>query len=200
MEQKETSMRSSVEGVQQGTQHHTCGPIPASNACSYPPVVTEDRFLRHDGWTPERIRTFLQTLSQCGVVSHAARAAGMSKRSAYKLRNSARGHDFDRAWRDAVERARRCAPEGPKSRVVDGRVEVIVRDGKVWGERHFHDNRLAMAVLTRLDEFAGSVSQPDDASCFTAQDFDALVDAACAGAEVADEFLRAPRQADEWQA
>ena len=56
---------------------------------------------RHDGWTPDRIKTFLNTLAECGVVADAACAAGMSARSAYNLRNRAEGGPFAVAWNAA---------------------------------------------------------------------------------------------------
>ena len=65
------------------------------------------RTVRRDGWTPERIRIFLSTLTECGVVEVAAGAAGMSGRSAYNLRNSAKGAAFRLAWDGACQLARR---------------------------------------------------------------------------------------------
>ena len=43
------------------------------------------RAQREDGWTPERIRA-IEALAEYGVVGDAARAAGMTARSAYQLR------------------------------------------------------------------------------------------------------------------
>jgi len=126
------------------------------------------RTIRADGWTPERIRTFLYKLAETGVVAEAARAAGMSRQSAYALRRRAGGRSFDIGWRVALSCAQRAIDDAFRSRVLHGRVDVIVRDGKVWGERHRHDNRLTMAVLTRLDRFAELETQVED-ECNTAQ-------------------------------
>src|SRR2546428_13027808 len=52
------------------------------------------RAQRADGWTPERIRTFLTVLAACGVASVAARAAGISRKSAYALRGSPKAFAF----------------------------------------------------------------------------------------------------------
>ena len=56
------------------------------------------RAQRRDGWTPERITTFLTALAQCGSVEHAARAAGMTRQGAYALRSRAGGRVFALAW------------------------------------------------------------------------------------------------------
>jgi len=123
---------------------------------------------RADGWTPDRIRTFLYKLAETGVVAEATRAAGMSRQSAYALRRRAGGRGFDIGWRVALSCAQRAIDDAFRSRVLHGRVDVIVRDGKVWGERHRHDNRLTMAVLTRLDRFAELESQVEDGERNTA--------------------------------
>jgi hypothetical protein len=76
------------------------------------------------------------------------------------------------------------------SRALHGCVEVIVRDGVVWCERHRYDNRLSMAVLTRLDELAASPAQIDDAPRRVAHEFEAFVDAVCQGNDAASDFIR----------
>lgn len=149
------------------------------------------RAQRSDGWTPERIRTFLDALSQCGVVTDAARAAGLSVQSAYAFRNSARGRAFDVAWRAALLLARRRIADEVMSRAINGCVEVIMRDGEVWGERHRYDNRLTMAVLTRLDALAVGGRQIDEAPRRLAHEFEGLVDAVSKGADEAAAFLHA---------
>src|SRR3546814_3519990 len=37
--------------------------------------------LRHDGWTPDKQRLFVETLADTGCVSHAAKAVGDRKRT-----------------------------------------------------------------------------------------------------------------------
>jgi hypothetical protein len=175
--------------------HNASGLADISNRLSPPlPSHDEPHTSRHDGWTPDRIQTFLHTLAECGVVSDAARAAGMSKQSVYAFRNSARGRGFDTAWRAALLVARGRIADEVMSRALNGCVEVIVRDGEVWGERHRYDNRLTMAVLTRLDALAASPSQLDDAPRRVAHEFDAFVDAVCEGNAQAVGFIRARKE------
>lgn len=53
---------------------------------------------RHDGWTEEKQRRFIEMLADTGLVSHAAKAVGMSRESANRLRRSPHGAAFARAW------------------------------------------------------------------------------------------------------
>src|SRR5262245_11767563 len=133
-----------------------------SNAIAAGADSRSGRKTRHDGWTPERIRTFLESLAQCGVVEDACRAAKMSKQAAYAFRNSAKGRPFDVAWRTAQQLARQVVADELQSRALNGCIDVIERNGVVVARRHRHDNRLAMAVLTRLDNLAHSDRQDDE--------------------------------------
>jgi hypothetical protein len=155
------------------------------------------RAQRHDGWTPARIRTFLATLAECGVVADAARAAGMSVQSAYALRNRGSGRAFHLAWNAALLLARRRLADEVMSRALNGCVELIVRDGMVWGERHRYDNRLTMAVLARLDHQALSHAQPYEAVRLVADEYDEFVRLVCAGGEGADNFLAIRAKAED---
>lgn len=53
-------------------------------------------------WTLERMNTFIETLRRTRNVAAAARAAGMSRRAAYRLRARLPGHPFDHAWAAAM--------------------------------------------------------------------------------------------------
>jgi hypothetical protein len=53
-------------------------------------------------WTIERMSLFIETLRRTGNVAAAARAAGMSRRAAYRLRSRLPGHPFDLAWTAAL--------------------------------------------------------------------------------------------------
>ena len=130
---------------------------------------------RHDGWTPEKIRIFLDTLATCGVVEDAARAAGMSRRSAYNLRNSIKGRHFRLAWQAAQRLARHSLTDELFSRALHGCVEIITRDGEVWGERHRFDNRLTMAVLNSLNNQAVLTDNENAAVQVVADEFEEFV-------------------------
>lgn len=69
-------------------------------------------------WTPARQRIFLAALLESGSVAHAARAAGMSRSSAQRLRRRLAGSPFDLGWDQALAlHLRRLAdPFGPDDR------------------------------------------------------------------------------------
>ena len=59
--------------------------------------------IRRDGWTPERQLRFLDMLARTRSVTKAARAVGMSRESAHRLRNRDSGGLFRAAWDRALE-------------------------------------------------------------------------------------------------
>jgi len=66
--------------------------------------------IRRDGWTPERQLRFLNTLARTRSVTRAARAAGMSRESAYRLRARKDGALFAAAWDRALEGHKLISP------------------------------------------------------------------------------------------
>lgn len=112
----------------------------------------ETRRLRHDGWDGPVMARFCQVLAETGVVTEACRACGRSARGAYGLRQ--REPLFARAWESALSLARERLADELLARSLKGSAEQIVRDGCIWGERHVYDNKLAFAILRRLDRRA----------------------------------------------
>jgi hypothetical protein len=53
---------------------------------------------RRDGWTPQRQLRFIDVLARTRSVTRAAAAAGMSRESAYRLRNRDPNRPFATAW------------------------------------------------------------------------------------------------------
>ncbi len=113
----------------------------------------ETRRLRHDGWDGPKKAIFCRTLAETGVVTDACRACDMSAKSAYALRH--RDPVFARAWEVALSMARERLADELLARSMKGSVEQIMsNDGAIVGERHSYDNKLAFAVLRRLDRRA----------------------------------------------
>lgn len=57
---------------------------------------------RRDGWSVERQRGFMARLALCGCPATAARAVGMSRESAYRLRARPAADGFAAAWEAAL--------------------------------------------------------------------------------------------------
>ena len=141
---------------------------------------------RSDGWSPEKMRIFLEILAVHGTVGRAAAACDMSRESAYRLRH--RNGAFRIAWDAAQRLARTLLAETVVSRALEGYTEVWVRDGVVSEHRRF-DNRLAMAVLTHLEKKAGPGSDLDPMVDTVCDHFGAFVDEVCRGGDQAADFL-----------
>ncbi len=122
---------------------------------------SETRRLRKDGWDGGRMAAFCGTLAETGVVTLACRASGMSAQSAYGLRH--RNPLFDKAWDAAISIARKRLADELLARSIRGGVEQLLKDGAIVAERQTFDNKLAFAVLRRLDrqaEFGATFRTP----------------------------------------
>jgi hypothetical protein len=152
------------------------------------------RRLRVDGWLPWKKARFLLVLVAGGVVADACRAVGMSVASAYGLKNRRSGRAFGKMW-DAIliHRARGRLADNNLSRAMNGCVEQVVKDGVVIAERRRFDNRLSMAMLTRLDRLAESRTS-EEAALLQAlsEDFEDYLDVVETGGDE-DAFLEARR-------
>ena len=68
------------------------------------PAPAAERAPRHDGWTPDRRRTFLAAISEGHTVDAACGHVGLSRSAAYALRRG--DEDFARGWSAACLVAR----------------------------------------------------------------------------------------------
>ena len=112
----------------------------------------ETRRLRQDGWDGGKMASFCGTLAETGVVTFACRASGMSAQSAYGLRH--RNPVFAKAWEAALSMARERLADELLARSLKGGAEQLLKDGCIVAERHTFDNKLAFAMLRRLDHRA----------------------------------------------
>ena len=71
-------------------------PVPA-----FTPVPRRCR--RHDGWTAERQRAFIDALADTGSVRSAATAVNMAPEGAYALRRAPGAASFREAWAAALD-------------------------------------------------------------------------------------------------
>jgi hypothetical protein len=111
-------------------------------------VAVPSRSARHDGWTPARQRAFVEELAKLGLVGAAARAVGMSPKSAYGLRRRAgEASSFARAWDRAVELGRSRARDLAIERALEGEIVPIYRRGRLVGTERRYDNRLIIMAL-----------------------------------------------------
>lgn len=102
---------------------------------------------RYRGWTPDRQRQFIHQLSRIGVVSAAAKAVGMTRDSAYKLRRRKDAESFAAAWDMALEMGHDNSHEHAITRAIEGYTVPYFYGGRMRGEVRRYDNRLLFALL-----------------------------------------------------
>ena len=113
------------------------------------PTDALGRNLRHDGWTPDRQRAFLEAVAAGETVERACRLVQLSVASAYALKQRASGQSFALGWRAANLIGREAIADRMLTRAIDGQVETVTRpDGSTYS-RHRYDNRTAMAPCLR---------------------------------------------------
>lgn len=156
--------------------HH---PDPRSfyGAGSVPAVSPETpEATRHDGWTPARQAAFLRELSATHCVTAAARAVGMGRQSAYKLRARLQGQPFDKAWEAAFLNRFDVLAEAALDRALNGVEVPHYYNGELIGTSRKFDERLTMALLAMrggLERPEPSPFDPD--SAFESEEIGALI-------------------------
>ena len=103
---------------------------------------------RHDGWTAERQRTFIQCLAETGCVRTACAEVGIAPRSAYRLREHGKAASFRAAWNHATSLATARLASIAFDRAINGSVERIYRNGELFEERRRPSDRLLMWLLS----------------------------------------------------
>jgi hypothetical protein len=103
--------------------------------------------VHHHGWSARRQRDFIAALAAMGTVLYAARAVGMTKQSAYKLRDRPGAESFAAAWDVALQMGYDEAFGQAIDRALHGITTPRFYKGKQVGTRHRFDYRLAFAAL-----------------------------------------------------
>jgi hypothetical protein len=106
---------------------------------------------RSDGWTEEKQRRFIEVLADTGLVGVAAKAVGMTRETAYRLRRSPHGAAFARAWDAARLHAGGLVEDIAFERAFEG-IEHNVYDenGEVVCTKRVYNDRLLMWLLKHL--------------------------------------------------
>lgn len=120
-------------------------PVPAPGVVPFKPEPSR----RVGGWSAPRQRLYIESLAETGSVHAAAKAAGLSARSAYALR--VRSPAFSAAWDAAQQLAVGRLSALAFDRAIYGRVEQVYHQGDLVGERRVPSERLLMWLLSRLD-------------------------------------------------
>jgi hypothetical protein len=113
---------------------------------------------RHNQWTPERMSGFLRELAACQNVSQAARSVGMSRQSAYKLRDRLADKAFALAWEVALESGLQQLAHALMDRALNGEEVAVFYQGEQVGAQRRYDNRLGAWLLENSFQLGRHVS------------------------------------------
>jgi hypothetical protein len=108
---------------------------------------------RRDGWTPERQREFIRILHVTRSISAACQAVGMSRKSAYRLRERPGAETFATAWDAAFALRPAPAPINFSQLWYRAcfRVKPVIRGGKQVGMIEQPDNAAALKLYDRIE-------------------------------------------------
>ena len=127
-----------------------CNPRAHNSPVCRDPETVVARRRRRDGWTAERQGMFLNTLANTGSVALSAEAAGITPRSAYRLRNHPAGAAFARAWEAALMTAANRPTAVAFERAITGTQRQIWRDNRIVAETSVPSDRMLMFLLRHL--------------------------------------------------
>lgn len=113
---------------------------------------------RADGWTPETQANFIRALEAMGSVGKAARAVGMGRASAYRLRERGEAASFAAAWDRAISMGRTHQFSIAMDRALNGVTTVRVLKGGAIDVSGGPDMAVVHAVL-RDEGFAKATKE-----------------------------------------
>jgi hypothetical protein len=105
------------------------------------------RRYRHDGWTPERQKAFIEALADTGCVTRAATMVNMAQANCYALRRSAGAEEFRRAWDAALDFGLKRLKDIAFERAIEGQLVPVFVAGKLMGFRRKRNDALLMFCL-----------------------------------------------------
>lgn len=132
---------------------------PRTQIPRFTPVPRETK--RHDGWTEERQRRFIEALADTGSVSAACKAVDMSTVGAYQLRRQHGADSFREAWAAALDLGVQRLEDIAMERALNGVEEPFYAYGNLIGTRRKYNDRLLMFMLRNRapERFGNSVTK-----------------------------------------
>ena len=110
-------------------------------------VPVPRQYERHDGWTEDRQRRFIEALADTGSVHAACKAVNMSTVGAYHLRRQPGAESFRAAWQAAIDLGVQRIEDVAMDRALNGVDVPVYSYGKLVGTRTTYNDRLLMFML-----------------------------------------------------
>ncbi len=123
---------------------------------AFTPVPMQRR--RADGWSAERQRRFITALSVMGAVGPAARAVGMGRASAYRLRERAGAAGFAEAWDIAIACGADLQFHTALDQAINGVTTVRVMRGGMVEVMNAPDRKVLNAALLSKTRLSAALS------------------------------------------
>jgi hypothetical protein len=124
--------------------------LPDEDILAFTAVPLDRR--RANGWTPGQQERFILALDAMGSVGQAAKAVGMSRQSAYNLRERPGAEGFARSWDLAIENGRRRQFSYGMERAINGVTTITVQRGGAVTVNGGPDMRILRSALRSVDE------------------------------------------------
>jgi hypothetical protein len=118
-----------------------------------PPPPPPVHVRRGDRWNKPKMVDFLRQLAATHSVSAAARSVGMSRESAYRLRNRLKGQPFDIAWETAFRQGYDNLAHAALDRAINGVEVPHYCNGELVGTSRKYDERLTVAMLAMRNRY-----------------------------------------------
>lgn len=112
------------------------------------------QYHRHDGWTPERQKAFIEALADTGSVTRAAAMVNMAQANCYTLRRAPGAESFRRAWEAALDFGVQRLKDIAFDRAIDGHLVPVFVAGKLMGFRRKTNDALLMFCLRHYGQDA----------------------------------------------
>lgn len=171
----------------------SAGTLPA-----VPPQAPLPSVPKGDRWTKARMAEFLRVLAASQCVAAAARAVGMSRQSAYRLRNRLKGEPFDIAWEAAFQHGYDALHQAALERALHGVEEPVFHAGEQVGTRRRFDERLTVFLLSRRNAVgAQRLSRYGAAAEFWSDRWEKMLDMVEHGPVVWEDEHGAPARGDD---
>ena len=129
-------------------------PVPRESRPPLPDFTPVPLRYRHDGWTPERQRRFIEALADTGCVSRATAIVNMSLEGVYYLRRQKGAEEFRAAWNAALDFGVQKLKDIAFERAIEGEMIPVFANGKLMGYRRKRNDRLLMFCLRHYGQDA----------------------------------------------
>ena len=124
--------------------------LPDEELLAFTPVPLDRH--RRNGWTAAQQERFILALHVMGSVGQAAKAVGISRQSAYNLRERAGAEGFAKSWDNAIEMGRQRQFDHAMERAINGVTTITVMRGGTVTVGGGPDMAIMRSALRSMDE------------------------------------------------